>query len=113
MLRATNTISPFVDCLPASGEYFLSDVLLEVADTSTVIMKAKLHGPLGAGVWARGWLSNATVGTVAEGVSPQLISGDQAALTIKLTNEQIPDHAYMRIESAPSKTEHVVGAELL
>ncbi len=113
MLRSTKSISSFADFLPRTGEFFLSEVRLDIRDPSAVMFAAKLHGPVGAPVWARAWVSNQADGTLAEAASDQMTAGDKVALTIRLECEEIPDHAYMRIESAPLNTEHVVGTELI
>lgn len=77
----------------------------------TAILKAKLNGPVGAPVWARAWLST-EAGTLAESVSDQLTAGDHVTLEVNLRNSESPQSAYMRIESAPLKTEHVVVLKL-
>jgi hypothetical protein len=50
--------------------------------------------------------------TVAEAASPRLNAGDDVVLNVKLTRARTPDHASMRIESAPLRTEHVVQIAL-
>ena len=90
MLTPTsNSVDSFVDILRPSQGYSLSDVRLDIPNPTTAIFKAKLNGPQGTPVWARAWLST-EAGTLAETAS----------------------NAYMRIESAPLKTEHVVVLRL-
>ena len=106
-MKANNEDS-FADVLPPSNSYSLSDVRLELPNPMTAIFKARLNGPNGAPVWARAWLST-EAGTLAEATSPQLLAGDQVTLEVTLRGAEVPQSAYMRIESAPLKTEHVVG----
>jgi hypothetical protein len=105
------TTEAFADFLRPSHGYFLSDVRLHRPDATIAVFKAKLNGPVGAGVWARAWLSTG-VGTLAESASPQLKAGDDVTLEVTLRSPETPEYAYMRIESAPLKTEHVVGLRL-
>jgi len=44
--------------------------------------------------------------------SPQLRTGDEVTLEVVLRGEISPHYDYMRIESAPLQTEHVVGRKL-
>lgn len=37
-----------------------------------------------------------------------MMPGDRVVLTVNLTGNRMPEHGYMRIESAPMVTEHVV-----
>lgn len=104
-------LDSFVDMLPASNGYSLSDVRLEASNPTTAIFKARLHGPAGAPVWVRAWLSS-EVGTLAETASPQLRAGDNVSLEVTLRGSETPQFAYIRIESAPLKTEHVVVLKL-
>lgn len=114
MLRLTaQSVTSFANSLPPSGAYFLSEVRMDIPDPLTVIFKAKLHGPVGSPVWTRAWVSTQIDGTLAEVASPQMAAGDEAVLTVKLKDGKRPDHAYMRIESAPLCTEHVVSTELV
>ena len=101
----------FVDFLPPSHGYSLSDVRLDIPNSTTAIFKATLNGPKGKPVWARAWLSSETE-TLAESASPRLMAGDEVTLQVVLRGPELPQHAYMRIESAPLNTEHVVGLKL-
>jgi hypothetical protein len=101
----------FADILPSSRGYFLSEVQLDIATPTTAIFKAKLNGPAGSPVWARAWLSTEE-GTLAESASPQMKAGDEVTLEVILRSSESPRSAYMRIESAPLHTEHVVGLKL-
>jgi hypothetical protein len=101
----------FQDVLRPSREYSLSEVRLDIPDVATAVFKARLNGPEGSPVWARAWLSTED-GTLAEAASPQLRAGDEAVLQVVLPGPEEPDYAYMRIESAPLRTEHVVGFKL-
>jgi hypothetical protein len=113
MLTPTsNALDSFVNMLPPSRDYSLSDVQLEIPNPTTAIFKATLKGPEGAPVWARAWLST-EAGTLAETASPQLTAGDPVTLAVALRGAQSPQYAYMRIESAPLKTEHVVVLKLV
>jgi len=106
-----NNIDSFVDIRRSSQDYALSNVRLEIPDPRTAIFRARLNGPEGAAVWARAWLSN-DEGTLAETASPQLRAGDDVTLEVTLDGTETPQNAYMRIESAPLNTEHVVALEL-
>jgi hypothetical protein len=107
----SNTRISFEDVLPPSHGYSLSDVCLVVPNPTTAIFKATLNGPDGAPAWARAWLST-EAGTLAESASRQLRAGDHVTLEVILRNSESPQSAYMRIESAPLKTEHVVVLRL-
>lgn len=98
----------FEDFLTPSRGYWLSQVRLDMANPALAIFKAKLNGPDGMPVWARAWLST-EAGTLAESASPQMKAGDEVTLEVSLRAEVSPQFAYMRIESAPLHTEHVVG----
>ena len=102
----------FADIMPASQGYWLSDVRLEIAGLTSAVFKARLNGPVGKPVWARAWLS-IEAGTLAEADSPQLTAGDEVTLPVTLPTSEAPQYAYMRIESAPLNTEHVVGLKLI
>jgi hypothetical protein len=112
MLTPTSsTQQSFADILPPSRGYFLSNVQLDIPNPSIAVFKAKLNGPEGKSVWARAWLSSET-GTLAESASPELKSGDEVTLEVTLRTRESPQYAYMRIESAPLHTEHVVALKL-
>jgi hypothetical protein len=102
---------PFVDVLRPSREYSLSDVQLDIPNPMTALFKARLNGPAGAPVWVRAWLSTEN-GTLAEAASPQLTAGEYATIEVTLRSSESPQTAYMRIESAPLNTEHVVALKL-
>jgi hypothetical protein len=102
----------FADILPSSRGCFLSEVRLDVPNPTTAVFKAKLNGPTGSPVWARAWLSTEE-GTLAESASPQMKVGDEVMLEVILRSPGLPESAYMRIESAPLRTEHVVGLKLV
>ncbi len=89
----------------------MSDVRLNMPNPEIAIFTAKLNGPAGAPVWVRAWLST-EAGTLAETASPQLTAGEHVTLEVKLPGTESPETAYMRIESAPLKTEHVVALRL-
>jgi len=108
---ASNTLDTFVNILPPSRGYSLSGVRLDIPNPTTAIFKATLNGPEGAPVWVRAWLST-EAGTLAEAASPQLRAGDHVTLEVVLQGRESPQSAYMRIESAPLKTEHVVVLKL-
>jgi hypothetical protein len=78
----------------------------------TALFTAKANGPAGAPVWVRAWLSS-EAGTLAETASPQLTAGENVTLELTLRNSELPQTAYMRIESAPLNTEHVVALKLM
>jgi hypothetical protein len=102
----------FGDMLHPAHDYSLSDVRLEIANPSSAIFKARLNGPAGKPVWARAWLST-EAGTLAESASSQMKAGDEVTLEVILKSPEAPRYAYMRIESAPLKTEHVVMLKLV
>jgi hypothetical protein len=110
-LLAANNEKFFEDLLRPAHGYFLSDVRLEIPNPTTAIFKATLNGPEGQPVWARAWLSTEE-GTLAEAASAQMVAGDNARLEVKLQSAESPQLGYMRIESAPLKTEHLVGLKL-
>jgi hypothetical protein len=105
------TKDSFADILQPSRGYRLSHVRLDIPNPTTAIFKATLNGPEGKPVWARAWLSTED-GTLAESASPELKAGDEVTLEVMLTGPESPQFAYMRIESAPLRTEHVVGIKL-
>jgi hypothetical protein len=112
MLNPTSsTLRSFADFLRPARGFSLSDVRLDIPSTSVAIFRAKLNGPAGKPVWARAWLST-EAGTLAESASPQLTSGDEVVLEVTLLGPESPQYAYLRIESAPLQTEHVVGLKL-
>ena len=112
MLTPTSkSLDSFADILPPTQGYSLSDVRLEIPNATTAIFKATLNGPKGKPAWARAWLST-EAGTLAESASPQLTTGDQVTLEVTLQRAESPQTAYLRIESAPLKTEHVVALKL-
>jgi hypothetical protein len=91
MLRPTaKSVSSFANSLPPSGDYFLSEVRLDIPDPGTFIFKAKLHGPVGSPVWARAWVSTQMDGTLAEAASPQLTAGAEVVLTVRLKDGKSP-----------------------
>ena len=111
MLTPAFGTGPFVDLLRPANGYFLSDVRLEIPNATTAIFKAKLNGPNNRPVWARAWLST-EAGTLAEAASPQMKAGDEVTLEVRLQGAESPRFAYLRIESMPLKTEHVVVLKL-
>jgi hypothetical protein len=107
----SNSNDSFVEILPPSHGYSLRDVRLDIPNPTTAIFKAKLCGPAGAPVWARAWLST-EAGTLAESASPERKAGDEVTLQVTLESHESPEYVYMRIESAPLDTEHVVVLKL-
>lgn len=101
----------FKDLMPPAHGYSLGDVRLEMPNATTAIFKATLKGAAGQPVWARAWLST-EAGTLAESASPPLKAGAEVTLEVTLTGSESPHYAYMRIESVPLKTEHVVVLKL-
>jgi len=95
---------------PSRG-YSLSHIRLEIPNPTTAIFKATLNGLEGKPVWARAWLST-EAGTLAESASPQMKAGEEVTLEVTLKTSESPQYAYMRIESSPLKTEHVVALKL-
>ena len=113
MLRPLKaTLRPASDSAHPAGAYFLSDVSLEIPRPDTAIFRARLHGPAGAKVWVRAWLSNEIDGTLAEVVSEGVDAGALATLTVRLDDTRVPENGCIRIESAPLATEHVVIIKL-
>jgi hypothetical protein len=86
-------------------------VRFERPDPQTARFSAVLNGPAGQPVWARAWRST-EAGTLSEAASPQMTAGDAVVLHVPWPLGEEPRFAYIRIESAPLKTEHVVGARL-
>lgn len=101
----------FTPIMQSPNGYSLTDIRLEIPNESTAIFSATLNGPTGAPVWARAWLST-EAGTMAEAASSQLMAGDRVTLEVLLTADQTPQNAFMRIESAPLRTEQVVMLKL-
>jgi hypothetical protein len=99
------------DIMRPSHGYSLGNLQFEMPDSTAAIFKATLNGPAGQPVWARAWLST-EAGTLAEEASPQLKAGDEVTLKVVLQTSEPPQYAYMRIESAPLQTEHVVAMRL-
>jgi len=92
------------------GEYRLSDVALDITGGSARF-SAKLIGPQQANVWARAWISN-DQGTISETASQMHPAGDRVTLDVPLPASTEGCEAYMRLESAPLETEHVVKLRL-
>ena len=111
LIPTSSTLNSFVDILPPSHGYSLSDVRLEIPNSTTAVFRATLKGPTGSLVWARAWLSTEE-GTLAETASPQLTAGDEVTLQVTYRGVESPQNAYMRIESEPLKTEHAVMLKL-
>ena len=107
----SNSQDSFADILRPRRGYFLSDVRLDLSTPATAIFQARLHGPAGKPVWVRPWLSTED-GTLAESASDQLNSGDEVALELAVPSAPRAQYAYMRIESAPLNTEHIVALKL-
>ena len=101
----------FEEMLASSNGYSLSHVRFDMAGPKLAVFEARLNGPEGMPVWARAWLST-ELGTLAESASPQLMAGDKVRLEVALLGEILPQYAYMRIESAPLRSEHVVVRKL-
>ena len=114
MLRPTSTtLETFVHLIPPPADYRLEEVRLDIPDSRTAVFRARLHGPAGSPVWARAWLASEAEGTMAETASPQMIAGDTVTLTVSLTRDATPEAAYIRIESAPLQTRHVMCVRLV
>jgi len=111
LTSTTKSLTTFADMLRPAHGYFLADVRLDIPNPTTAIFKATLNGPKGTPVWARAWLSTEE-GTLAETASPQMTAGETITLEVKLHHTESPQYAYLRIESAPLKTEHVVALKL-
>ena len=113
MLNATSqTLREFVDAKAADGAYRLSDVTLDIPNARTAVFRARLEGPAGSRAWARAWLWSEAEKTVAETASEGVNCGEYVTLTVRLQRDASPDHASMRIESSPLRTEHVVQIKL-
>ena len=113
MLRPiTTTRKEFVHLIPPPADYHLDDVHLDIPDEKTAIFRAKLIGPPGKHVWARAWLGSESEGTIAETASPQMNARDEVTLVVKLPRDATPEGAYIRIESAPLKTKHIMCLRL-
>src|SRR5690348_2989470 len=107
MLTPAFGTGPFVDLLRPANGYSLSDVRLEIPNATMAIFKARLKGPEGRPVWARAWLST-EAGTLAEAASREMKAEEEVTLEVRLQGTESPQFAYMRIESMPLKTEHIV-----
>jgi hypothetical protein len=93
-----------------NGEYRLSEVSINLLDDE-VRFSARLEGPAGKNAWARVWISDAE-GTLGEAASPMVRIGEAVTLDVPLPASTKGCVAYMRIESAPLQTEHVVSLSL-
>ncbi len=113
MLRPTiEPLRPAADSQQPPGDYFLSNVRLEIPNADTAVFHAILHGPAGAQVRARAWLSTEADGTLAETASPALKTGESVSLTVTLRDARVPECGWIRIESSPLETRHVVGIKI-
>jgi hypothetical protein len=113
MLRPTsNSLKSFTHLNPLPAEYHLEHVSLDIPDPQTAVFKAKLVGPAGSQVWARAWLATEADGTLAESASLAMNAGDEVTLTVSLTRNVSPEGAFIRIESAPLQTRHVMHLRL-
>ena len=113
MLHPTNrTQQNFIHLIPPPPDYHLDEVRLDIPDAQTAVFRAKLIGPSGSHVWARAWLGSESEGTIAETASPQMNAGDEVTLIVKLSRDATPEGAYIRIESAPLKTKHIMCLRL-
>ena len=113
MLRPTTmTQTEFAHLIPPS-DYHLDEVRLDIPDPQTAVFRAKLIGPPGSHVWARAWLASEAEGTMAQTASPQMNTGDEVTLIVKILRDTTPEGAYIRIESAPLKTKHLMCFRLL
>lgn len=92
------------------GEYRLADVSITTLD-GQARFSARVVGPAGKTAWARAWISNEQ-GTLSEAASPMLLTDDIVTLDVTLPESTEGCTAYMRIESAPLQTEHVVSLKL-
>ena len=108
MLLPTNTTQTEFGHLIQPSDYHLEEVRLDIPDPQTAVFRAKLIGPPGSQVWARAWLGSESEGTMAETASPQMKAGDEVTLIVKLPRDATPEGAYIRIESAPLKTKHIM-----
>jgi len=100
----------FEEMLTPRGAYRLEDVSLLVA-TDKVRFRAVLLGPAGAEVWARAWISDEN-GTLAETAAPSAVAGDQVTIDVATPQSVSGCHAFIRIESKPLETEHVLMRRL-
>lgn len=92
------------------GEYRLADVSIATID-GRARFSARLIGPIGRSVWARAWISS-DEGTLGETASPMAFAEETVMLDVPLPSSIEGCSAYMRIESAPLQTEHVVAIRL-
>ena len=99
------------DILGPNHGYSLGNFQFDMPDPTTAIFKAQLNGPEDQPVWVRAWLST-EADTLAETASPQMKAGEEVTLKVTLQTSESPQYAYMRIESAPLKPEHVVALRL-
>ena len=93
-----------------SKRYALSDIKLSVGD-NMINVEATCKGPHGAMVWLRAWLSN-EVGTLSETAIGPVEAGSKVLIGIPIPDKieaQDRHTVYIRIESAPLQTEHVVS----
>jgi hypothetical protein len=112
MLQPTTvTLTSFTDLMPP-GDHHLKNVRLDIPDTQTAVFKAMLAGPSDSRVWARAWLGSEADGTLGETASPAMNAGDDVTLVVKLNGTGCPESAFIRIESAPLQTKHVMSIRL-
>ena len=93
--------------------YTLSKVEVSMKD-KVVHVEANCSGPRGAMVWARAWLSN-ELGTLSETSIEPVIAGSPISIDVTIPNgiNAMNQHTvYVRVESAPLQTEHVVAVPI-
>jgi len=108
----TASLTAFENLTAAPHDYRLEGACLDITDSRIAVFRAKLIGPTASPVWARAWLSTEPDGTLAEAASPRMNAGEEVTLTVKLTGNITPEAAFIRIESAPLQTKHIMSLRL-
>lgn len=99
-----------VSTMEWSKRYALSEIKLSVSD-NTINVEATCNGPQDALIWTRAWLSN-EVGTLSETAIEPVEAGSRVLIGIPIPEKIEPQDrhtVYIRNESAPLQTEHVVS----
>lgn len=92
------------------GEFWLEDVSV-LSNPEKVRFTATLAGPEGADVWVRAWISDDRR-TLSETASPRAVAGDTIVLEVASPPSTSGCSAYLRIESQPLITEHILRHRL-
>jgi len=88
--------------------------LVVAGDAGVLRLTALCHGPDGAEVWARAWLSNQR-GTLAESAQGPVLAGSVVSLEVPIPVDLDPEDKYLaafRVEASPLDTRDVKVVDL-